>query len=185
MYVCSYCGEFIGKQFSRYLRHIRFVHSNEPNFAISCTYCEISFKRFASFRSHLLRKHKEQCDDHEDNTLPDEDNTLISDEDNHGSDDDDDMYAENPDETCDDTSVENITRFIALFVLQTKEVNMVSQQTINSILDNTKTLVGHCLEALSKDVKSCLAQNGLNWTQIDGLKEVFDNQVNIKRHWTQ
>ena len=52
-----------------------------------------------------------------------------------------------------------------------------SQPTIDSIMHNTKTLVGHCLEMLLRDVKLCLAQNGLNWTEIEGLKEVFNNQV--------
>ena len=177
MYVCNYCGEFTGKQFSRYLRHIKFVHSNEPNFTISCTQCKKTFKKFQSFRSHLQRKHYKK--QHlEPNSIRDEDDhqNFVND-----SDDAVDMLSENQDESPFDsgenTSMENITKFIALFVLKTKEVHMVSQPTIDSIMDNTKTLVGHCLETLSRDVKSCLAQNGLNWTDIEGLKEVFNNQV--------
>lgn len=184
IYVCPYCGESIGKNFRRYLRHIRFVHSNEPNFSISCIYCEKSFKKFTSFKSHLQRKHQEQL--HENNALVDEVNhePYLSGSDNDNDPDHQDQAHEqrNDDqvtepEGIDDTSIENITKFIALFVLQTKEVNMVSQQAIDSILDNTKTLVEHCLETLTTDVKSCLAQNGLNWTEIDGLSEVFDNKT--------
>ena len=165
MYVCNYCGEYTGKQFSRYLRHIKFVHSNEPNFTISCTHCDKSFEKFQSFRSHLQRKHKQHCQEY--NFIADDggdEEDFLND-----SDDADDTFLEdediNPDGAKDDTSTENITKFIALFVLKTKEVHMVSQPTIDSILDNTKTLVGHCLESLSKDVKSCLAQNGLDWNR--------------------
>ncbi len=47
------------------------------------------------------------------------------------------------------------------------------------MLDNTKTLVDHCLQTLGGEVKLCLARNGLNWAEIYGLKEVFDNQSSI------
>ena len=196
MYVCNYCGEFTGKQFSRYLRHIKFVGSNEPNFRISCTHCEKSFKKFQSFRLHLQRKHKHEYnftadEGDEENFLDDGDDAVGMLSENEGGEEGgmlseneggeeggmlSENEDENPDDSNEDTSIENITKFIALFVLKTKEVHMVSQPTIDSILDNTKTLVGHCLESLSRDVKSCLAQNGVDWTQIDGLKEVFKNQ---------
>ncbi|CAB3983791.1 Hypothetical predicted protein, partial [Paramuricea clavata] len=78
-----------------------------------------------------------------------------------------------------DTDIEKITKFIALFVLKAKEVNLVSQQAIDSMMDNTKTLVNHCLHMLGGKVKLCLAQNGLSWAEIDGLKEVFHNQLSI------
>ena len=177
MYVCNYCGEFTGKQFSRYLRHIKFVHTNEPNFTISCTQCKKTFKKFQSFRSHLQRKHYKKQHPEPNSTRDEDDHqNFVND-----SDDAVDMLSENQDESPFDsgenTSMENITKFIALFVLKTKEVHMVSQPTIDSIMDITKTLVGHCLETLSRDVKSCLAQNGLNWKDIEGLKEVFNNQV--------
>ena len=138
-----------------------------------CTYCGQGFTRFSSFKSHLDRKHKQQCaQDHSlDEGNDDLDHGIIDvpmeDEDQ----DDDDIDQ--------DTDIEKITKFIALFVLKTKEVNLVSQQAIDSMLDNTKTLVDHCLQTLGGEVKLCLAQNGLNWAEIDGLKEVFDNQSSI------
>lgn len=176
MYVCPYCGEFTGQKFDRYLRHIKFVHSNEPNFRMSCTYCGQGFTRFSSFKSHLDRKHKQQCA--QDHSL-DEGN----DDPDHGIIDvrieDDDQADEEADDIDQDTNIEKITKFIALFVLKTKEVNLVSQQAIDSMLDNTKTLVDHCLQTLGGEVKLCLSQNGLNWAEIDGLKEVFNNQSSI------
>ena len=99
MYVCPYCGEFTGQTFYRYLRHIRFVHSNEPNFKISCTYCAQSFTRFSSFKSHLDRKHKQQCaQDHSlDEGNDDPDNGIIDvpiEDDDQADEDDDDIDIE-------------------------------------------------------------------------------------------
>ena len=95
-----------------------------------------------------------------------------------------DMLSENQDESPFDSGENTsmkvycyLSNFFCSFLLKTKEGHMVSQPTIDSIMDNTKILVGHCLETLSRDVKSCLAQNGLNWKDIEGLKEVFNNQV--------
>jgi hypothetical protein len=124
----------------------------------------------------LDRKHKQQCA--QDHSL-DEGN----DDPDHGIIDvrieDDDQADEEADDIDQDTNIEKITKFIALFVLKTKEVNLVSQQAIDSMLDNTKTLVDHCLQTLGGEVKLCLSQNGLNWAEIDGLKEVFNNQSSI------
>ena len=91
MNVCPYCGEFTGQKFDRYLRHIKFVHSNEPNFTISCTYCGQVFKKYSSYKSHLDRKHKQECaqdhltdgDDHDnvDHEMDDATAVPIADED--------------------------------------------------------------------------------------------------------
>ena len=180
MHVCPYCGEFTGQTFDRYLHHIRFVHSNEPNFTISCTYCGQAFKKYSSFKSHLDRKHKEQCA---------QDHSIDEGDEDHGINDatgvptedyaefeDDDQADKEIDEV---TDIENITKFIALFVLKTKEVNLVSQQAIDSMLENTKSLVDYCLQTLGGEVKLCLARNGLDWAEIDGLQEVFNNQSSI------
>ncbi len=117
------------------------------------------------------RKHKQQCtQDHsldEGNDDPDHGIIDVPIEDDNQADEDDDNIDQ-------DTDIEKITKFIALFVLKMKEVNLVSQQAVDSMLDNTKTLVDHCLQTLSGKVKLCLARNGLNWAEIDGLKEVFD-----------
>ena len=40
-----------------------------------------------------------------------------------------------------DDSVENLTRFLALFILKTKETNQLSQQAMNAIIANTEDIV--------------------------------------------
>ena len=126
------------------------------------------------------RKHKEQCA---------QDHSIDEGDEDHGINDatgvptedyaefeDDDQADKEVDEV---TDIENITKFIALFVLKTKEVNLVSQQAIDSMLENTKSLVDYCLQTLGGEVKLCLARNGLDWAEIDGLQEVFNNQSSI------
>ena len=175
MNVCPYCGEFTGQKFDRYLRHIKFVHSNEPNFAISCTYCGQVFKKYSSFKSHLDRKHKQECaqdhstdgDDHDDLDHEMDDATAVPIADEGQAD-------EEIDDVDQETDIEKITKFFL-----TKEVNLVSQQAIDSMLENTKHLVDHCLQTLGGEVKLCLARNGLDWAEIDGLKDVFNNQSTI------
>jgi hypothetical protein len=71
-------------------------------------------------------------------------------------------------------SIESITRFIALFVLKTKEENQLSQQVLNSILDNMGSLVEQSLDALKSDVKLCLTNSGIDIADIDGLSEVLE-----------
>ena len=44
-------------EFKKLLHHIKYLHSNEPNFMISCGHCNQSFRKFESFKSHLRRKH--------------------------------------------------------------------------------------------------------------------------------
>ena len=63
MYVCNYCfeftGEFTGKQFSRYLRHTKFVHSNEPNF----TFHVLNAKRLSNSSNHFGHICKEKLNE--------------------------------------------------------------------------------------------------------------------------
>ena len=121
------------------------------------------------------RKHKQQCA---------QDHSIDEGDEDHGINDvtgvPTEDYAEDDDQADDEvTDIEKITKFIALFVLKTKEVNLVSQQAIDSMLENTKSLVDHCLQMLGGEVKLCLARNGLDWAEIDGLQEVFNNQSSI------
>ena len=124
----------------------------------------------------LGQKHKQQCiQDHSlDDGNYDPDHGIID-----VPIEDDDQADEEADDIDQDTDIEKIMKFIALFILKTKEVNLLSQQAIDSMLDNTKTMVDHCLQTLGGEVKLCLARSGLNCAEIDGLKEVFNNQSSI------
>lgn len=49
MFPCTFCKEFLGHSFKRLLRHIKFIHSHEPNVSITYSDCGRSFRKFASW----------------------------------------------------------------------------------------------------------------------------------------
>ena len=162
--------------YGRYLRRIKFVHSNKPNFTISCTYYGEVFERYSSFLSHLDRKHKQECG--QGHSVDQGDNNP-----DHENDDATALPIENDDqadEEIDDVDqvidIRKIMKFIALFILKTKEVNLVSQQAIDSMLENTEILVDHCLQTLGTVVLGSMVWI---WVKIGGLKEAFYNQSSI------
>ena len=57
MFNCPYCSECNATSFKKLLRNIKFVHSYEANFSISCGVCQQSFKKYESFQSHLRRRY--------------------------------------------------------------------------------------------------------------------------------
>ena len=81
---------------------------------------------------------------------------------------DDDLEDDDELETGQD-SIETLTRFIALFILKTKEENQLNQKIMDSILHNTEDLVEQSLEALKSRVKSCI-----DITNIEGLSDVLE-----------
>lgn len=169
MFECTYCAQFSGRTFKKLLHHIKFVHSNEPNFQISCGHCNQYFKTFSSFKSHLRRKHNEQGIDDDllqlEDIFPDDINPEDPDTDANDDEEEGDIDDEN--------DIEKMTRFIALFVLKTKEENQLSQHAMDSILDNTASLIEQNLAVLKRNVMSCLNDNGVDWTQINGLSDIL------------
>ena len=148
MFNCSYCAEMSATSFKKLLRHIKFIHSHQPNFSVSCRHCHQTFQKFESFKSHLRRKHSE--DNERDAINGDgfvQDGGIIDDHDEIEAEGEisDELEGNEELETGQD-SVETMTRFIALFILKTKEENQLSQHVMNSVLHNTENLVEQSLE---------------------------------------
>ncbi len=179
MFNCPYCAECNATSFKKLLHHIRFVHSCESNFSISCGHCNQTFRKFESFKSHIRRKHNYgKGNANGENDGEDFGNLVVNtghdnDDPTHGNDSEDENDNENGRENGQE-SLADMTRFIALFILKTKEENQLSQQVVNSIMDNTASLVEQSLEAFKNEVKSCLANNGIDITNVDGLSEVLE-----------
>jgi len=134
---CCYCASFAGNTFKKLLSHIKFIHSHEPNFTIACGDCGQSFQKFNSFKSHIQRKHN--WNKNEDRAQIDEDVDI--EEDNVNS-SDNEVHAEGfEEEEGPNNMVEKMTRFLALFLLKTKEENQLSQRGIDAILDSTGDVV--------------------------------------------
>ena len=67
-----------------------------------------------------------------------------------------------------------MTRFLALFLIKTKEENQLSQHGIDAILDSTGDVVESTLEHLKEGITSCLEKNGLEVADIEGLSDVLE-----------
>lgn len=69
--------------------------------------------------------------------------------------------------------VRDVTRFLALFLLKTKEelTNQLTQQTINAILGNTEDVVETSMQCLKDKIVTCLTNNDMNIADVAGLKE--------------
>ena len=168
MFYCPYCAHFTVRSFKKLLTHIRFTHSHEPNFSITCGECEKRFTKFTSFKSHIRRKHG---DNHlltvevpQNDELENDDELVDSDNEYN-----DHLHVQ-------DNSVDNITRFLALFILKTKEMNQLSQQALNAIVSNTQDIVEQSLDAFKDRVVRCLYENGIRPEEVQGLDAVLHDQ---------
>ena len=167
---CVYCSSFAGSSFKKLLSHIKFVHSFEPNFMITCGDCGQSFRNFNSFKSHIQRRHnKNNYDDpgNDGDTEIEDDALAVNSSDEEGE-------ASN-DNTEDETKsfVEEMTKSLALFVLKTKEENQLTQSAIDAVLSSAGDLVESSLAYLKEQVSTCLKRNGLDVMEIEGLSDVL------------
>ena len=167
---CCYCSSFAGNTFKKLLSHIKFIHSHEPNFTIACGDCGQSFQKFNSFKSHIQRKHNTNIiAERQENDVDVEDNDNL---DANSIDEED--HAEGVGEEEEPRNfVDEMTRYLALFVLKNKEENQLSQRGIDEILDSTGELVESSLDHLKEEVTTCLERNGLAVADIEGLSDVL------------
>ena len=166
MYSCPFCAGFLGHSFKKLLGHIKFIHSHEPNFSIKCGDCGQSFRKFSSFKSHIRREQEKKTIAERavlgDDVVENEDNATLS---------DDERDCDEQEEAKD--YVHDVTRFLALFLLKTKEENQLSQQTINAILRNTEDVVESSVQCLKDKIITCLTNNDINIAEVAGLNEIL------------
>lgn len=164
VFSCCYCSSFDGSSFKKLLNHIKFIHSHEPNFLITCGDCAQSFKKFNSFRSHLNRKHSArkvvQLERFHDNAAD-----ICS--------EGEDISEENDAREDPKNFVDEMTRSLALFALKTKEEYQLSQPAIDAVLDSTGDLVESSMEHLREEITTCLNRNGIAVADIEGLRDVL------------
>lgn len=168
MYSCTFCAGFLGHSFKKLLRHIKFIHSHEPNFSITCGDCGQSFRKFNSFKTHIRREQAKKK--LEQRFIVEEASDTEVDE-HQGYESDGEQGPE--EEQSADSHVGDITKFLALFILKTKEENQLSQQSIDSILANTEDVVETSLQYLKDKISNCLADSNIQIEDVNGLADVF------------
>ena len=80
-----------------------------------------------------------------------------------------------------DNSVDDITKFPALFILKTKEMNQLSQQALNAIVSNTQDIVEQTLDAFKDKIVHCLHENGIRPEEVQGLDTVLRDQSDFAK----
>ena len=68
------------------------------------------------------------------------------------------------------------TEIFGIVFIKTKKQNQISQQALNSSLENTSDLVERNLEELKARIKSCLAANNTDIRDVEGLNETMDQR---------
>lgn len=165
MYSCPICSGFLGHSFKKLLSHIKFIHSHQPNFSITCGECGRSFRKFSSFKTHIRREQSKK--DLAERT--EEDFEDVEEYDDNSS----DVERDSDEEHEAGDHIHDITKFLALFILKTKEENQLSQQAMDAILANTEDVVESSLQCLKDKIRTCLANSDIQIGDVNGLNEVF------------
>lgn len=125
--------------------------------------CNQCFRKFSPFKSHFRREERKE-------ELGRLFHAGNANDENNFSGGEKDLQENEEDE---EDKVENMKQSLALYLLKTKELNQLSHQALNSILENTSDLVESSLESLKDKIKSCLTANGLELGDINGLTDVL------------
>ena len=174
-YNCSICGSIQGT-FGRLIRHLTLFHEPLPNFTIDCLFCSTSFRTVCALTKHVQRHHKILLNDlqapehHEE--VAEESNLPGANEDNFNDD-----YSENIEEDISSDSLPDLINFLekrlALFILQLKEVHMLSQKVQKIVVNFIKSFL---ITAFGKYVH--IIRNLLSFSHVDinddAWKDILD-----------
>ena len=163
------------------VRHMAVAHHHDPRFHVCCCIkgCSRTNSNFYSFKKHLYRKHREDLDmigpSAAVTSLPQNPRSPLHDTEQ--------MYAE-PTSLCETavpTSVQQSRhkKQMTLFLLKIKEVRKVSQTAIDGLLCDFTFIIEQIISQLQNDVSTCLQENGLNFTNINGLLELFSDPLKL------
>ena len=174
--VCWICYSAAAPTLKGVVRHMAVAHAHDPQFYIRCGIqeCSRTYSKFYSFKKHLYRKHREHLDIN---------STVTSLPQNSGSSLCDPDY-EDSTSLC-NTGVETSTsqlyhkKQMALFLLKLKEVRKVSQTAIDGLVSDFTMIIQQVVSQLQNDVSMCLQENGLHFTSIKGLLEIFSDSLKI------
>lgn len=154
MFLCPLCGVHSEPSLGKYLKHVRLIHADDPNFSISCSFQSCRrppFKKFTTYRNHIYAYHNDfsgqqldDDDDDDDDPIDPIDNT----DDRHRDLGDDDGVSndgggsndEDPGLDPTDASRTSISRAAAIWLLKVREKYLLPQSTIENIIEDIDTL---------------------------------------------
>lgn len=125
MFTCSFC-DYTNSLNEAVVNHTIKKHKSHPSFSVSCTMCGASYRKYDSYRKHVLRKHNDtvilqSAQNGSDNEMPDDGVTEMQ------------ITPENREEQLIDKS--------ASYIMQLRSVYGLSQSAVNFIVSQTRQIV--------------------------------------------
>lgn len=163
---CHLCEDFFVPSRTLLLHHIARVHSNMPDFNMTCGLdeCMATFKNYHAFKRHLRKKCSVICN------LEDEEAEVPTTDDYNQE----NSPSSNP--TYSSTGGENEgdrERSVALWILKLKESQNLTQSVTEEILGDVTELCSNMASSLEADLRKIMSAARINPDDISGLKELF------------
>ncbi len=158
MFFCPLCNSFGGQSFSSVLRHIGDIHKHDADFQIQCglRQCPETYKNYASFRSHVYRKHRSVLHCQENETNSSNSSNSSSSSNNSEQNEDDDGNDTSHTSTTPSASAELSA---AKFVLKTREEYRIPQSTCTALIKDVDELYSSAIERAKDRVLAVIAEH--------------------------
>ena len=161
------CKNYSAKRLTSIIWHIQRDHRYEPlNLKCGIPGCPKSYKNAASFRTHLNRHHPQMLTQQ----------ALLS---NGNNDSDDSMDNEEQPEspitslhdegTATNMAVDEHRRSAALFILKAREVMKLPQDTVDSLVQDTKDLFGMAIRQHNERTRELIEGAQIDLSAIAGM----------------
>lgn len=159
---CPLCEWFGAVSMKAVVRHIGAVHAHNAGFHICCGIagCPRTYSKFASYRQHLYRVHREvlDIDTSEPSVLEDDDcdlhsNELLMEDSPSGSDTNFPSHSEN--------SFPLSMKQVGLFLLKAKDVYKVAESHLGPLIDDISSMIELTVNHLEERVRLQLDSMGL------------------------
>ena len=174
--ICSERSSIIN--LSSYLRHIRLLHADRPNFQIKCNLedCQKKpFRSFCYFRNHVYDCHGSL--QQQSSSVPLQ--ATSPRHTNYPDDPDQDSYP-NPDSETDDNEREScfkdMEKAAAIWILKTRECNKLTQTATENIIKDVDSLYQVALHNIHCAVEDELRKAGIDPSVLPGLSHIFNTQ---------
>ena len=130
----------------------------------------VTVTKVFTYKSHVRRHHKNVDDNRPLGTNIGELETPNRDNDNTAI----DGNYEDDGNTAVDENIDDIKRSNALYLMKLKESHLLTQTSLDSVVEGTTTIVQTTVQQLRKEVENKLRENGQEMMDIDGLSNVLD-----------
>ena len=181
---CQICSTFYSLTIALMLSHLCKVHVHDPDFFVRCDVpgCQRTFRNVNTYKSHLRRTHRE-VDLHDEQVLAVDDAMDIAEhvEDSERTDVEMiDLTTENVHQSDEENLYDRLEdrneankRLNALYLLSTKESNLLTQKALDGIVDGTTALVRNTVELVKRGVQNRLDSAGIDFDAVPGLEDLF------------